>query len=116
MKETAIFCSIKDLIDSDIFKHLIENNKFREKVQCNFEQEFVLGHSSIGLLNLEQNIKELVRLYVQHYKQFTSEASKLVEKDIQKMSVVEQKEIREITRSRICTYEFFNEISNANLF
>ena len=32
------------------------------------------------------------------------------------MSVVEQKEIREITRSRICTYEFFNEISNANLF
>ena len=115
MKENTFFLHVKNLIDSEVFKNMIGNNKYRKQVQCVFNQQYILGQSSIGLIKLGQNIEDLCQQYVQHYEEFIDEASKQVEKDVKKMSPEEQKEILELNRNNICTFHFFNEISNANI-
>ena len=57
----------------------------------------------------------LSKLYEENYKSFKDESIKQIEREIMSLSIEEQKEFASILENNICTFQFFNDLSNVNI-
>ena len=115
-EEHQTFIKLKEMVESEIFQHLLENDRYREKIDSIFSKDqLVMGKSNIKLLKFCQDLSELCNNYMKEYKKFIAEAEKKLRADIIKFDTDSKIMFESIFDANVCTENFFNMLCNNKL-
>lgn len=115
-EEHQTFIKLKEMVESEIFQHLLENDRYREKIDSIFSRDqFVMGKSNIKLMKLCRGLSGLCNNYTKEYKNFIAEAEKKMRADIVKFDTDSKIIFESIFDANACTENFFNMLCNNKL-
>lgn len=115
-EEHKTFIKVKEMVESEIFQHLLDNDKYREKVDIIFSRyDFVIGKSNTKLLKMYQEISALCDNYMKEYENFIAELGKRMRADLIKFDADSKITFESIFNTNACTEKFFNALCNNKL-
>lgn len=112
-EEQKSFNKVKEMLESEIFQHLLGNDKYREKVDIIFSRDkLIIGRSNIQLLKIYQEISVLCDNYSKEYKRFITESEKRMRTDVIKFNADSKNIFESIFNTNVCRERFFNVLCN----
>lgn len=112
-EEQKTIDKLQVLIESDLFPHLLENDKYYEKVNALImEDSLMVGKSQTKLLNIYHKLEELCSYYKIEYESFVEETRKRMKADYYKVEDKTKIVYEKIFNTNICTESFFNALCN----
>ena len=104
---------IKELIESDIFQYLLENDKYYEKVNFLLMREpLVVGKSRTRLLNIYHELEALCSNYKREYEYFVEDTGKRLRADYYKFDDETKSVYENIYNANVCKESFYNTLCN----
>lgn len=112
-EEQKCFIKVKEIVESEIFQYLIDNNKYYEKVNNILTKEcLIVGESRESLLNIYNELSALCDNYVKEYETFVIESRKKMETEFHILDKESLHDFENILDSNICQKDFFNTLCN----
>lgn len=82
-EEQKSFIKVKEIIESEVFQYLLENDKYRKKVDIIFSgDKLEIGRSNAKLLKMYQDISVLCDNYRKEYEKFITRAEAKMRTDL----------------------------------
>lgn len=107
---------LKGLIESEMFRHLLENNKYYEKVNSVITKEpLVVGKSHTKLLNIYHELVALCDSYKREYASFIEDVEKKMKADYCKFDAETKSVFENVFNTNVCKESFYNTLCNKGI-
>ena len=114
--EKKSFDKLKGLIESEMFRHLLENNKYSEKVNSVITKEpLVVGKSHDKLLIIYHELVALCDSYKQEYASFIEAAEEKMRADYCKFDDETKSVFENVFNTNVCKESFYNTLCNKGI-
>lgn len=115
-EEHKSFIKVKEIVESETFQYLLDNDKYREKVDIIFSRDnLVIGKSNIKLLKIYHDILALCDKYMKEYEDFVVKLRKRMGADLIKVDTDSKNIFESVFDLNVCTESFFNTLCNNKL-
>ncbi len=108
-EEHNYFMLIKELIESEVFEHLIGNDKYLEKVNSIIQRDsLVIAESQTKLLSVYHELMAICTNYKNDFESFVKTVNNRINSENELAS-------KNVILANVCRESFFNALCNNNL-